>query len=201
MWNIFCKTHTYILSISGDDDSKTRPYVWKNTNTSICSRSDSWNSRKCTYWFATMLVYVMPGSVISPITRLLVPVSPWRQCAKLSGIVPVAANWETTETEFGPNPINPSVASCELAKFPVRTFPHLLPMHPQAHSKFLSTYKSVSPDQIGKACHWKSFIWRRRKKKKLTNNNVVGFWVFVELYRKVGPYLFNLKKEKKRKGC
>jgi len=92
--------------------------------------------KKCTYWFGTMLVYVMPGSVISPITRLLAPVSPWRQCAKLSGIVPVAANWETTETEFGPNPINPSVASSELAKFPVRTFPHLLPVHPRAGSKF-----------------------------------------------------------------
>lgn len=159
----FCNGHTHILMMISRDGSKTRLDLMfgKNTNTSLlCSRSgDSWKLlRKCTYWFGTMLVYVMPGSVISPITRLLVPISPWRQCAKLSGIVPFAANWETTETEFGPNPINPSVASSELAKFPVRTFPHLLPMHPWAGSKLISSYTSLSPDHIGKACHWKSFI-------------------------------------------
>lgn len=160
MWNNFLqRSHIHILSISGDG-SKTRPLcLEKHKHLFILKKWESLeNSRKCTYWFGTMLVYVMPGSVISPITRLLVPVSPWRQCAKISGIVPFAANWETTETAFAPNPINPSVASSELAKFPVRTFAHLLPMHPRAGSKFSSTYKSLSPDRIGKACHWKSFI-------------------------------------------
>jgi hypothetical protein len=45
------------------------------------------------YEFGTMLVYTMPGSVISPITRVLLAFeSPWRQCAKILGVVPFAAN-------------------------------------------------------------------------------------------------------------
>lgn len=174
MWNFILQrslTHTehHLWRSMALRVNKTLCCLEKTQTPLLCSRSDSRNSKekKCTYWFGTMLVYVMPGSVISPITRLLVPVSPWRQCAKLLGIVPVAANWETTETEFEPNPINPSVASSELAKFPVRTFPHLLPVHPRAGSKFSSSYKSLSLSRsYRKSLSLKKLHTKKPKKKK-----------------------------------